>query len=35
MKKLKPQRTDFEQIGQYLSGTERKLASAEKILKVD
>ncbi|MCI0622779.1 MAG: HEPN domain-containing protein [Acidobacteria bacterium] len=35
MKKLKPQRTDFEQISQYLAGAEKKLASAKKILSVD
>jgi uncharacterized protein (UPF0332 family) len=35
MKKLKPQAPDFRQIAGFLSGAERKLLAAKKILRVD
>ena len=35
MTKLKPQKIDFAQIGQYLAGAEKKLAAAEKLLAID
>ena len=35
MKKLKPQKIDAVQIGQYLASAEKKLAAAEKLLGID
>jgi uncharacterized protein (UPF0332 family) len=35
MKRLKPQTVNFEQISQFLSGAEKKLASARKVFAVD
>ncbi len=35
MKKLKSQTVNFEQIGQFLAGAEKKLASARKVFAVD
>jgi len=35
VKKLKPQRIDFEQIGRFLAGAEKKLAAARKNLEID
>jgi uncharacterized protein (UPF0332 family) len=35
MSKLKPQKIDFNQIGKYLAGAERKLSAAEKVLSID
>jgi uncharacterized protein (UPF0332 family) len=35
MKKLRSQHIDFEQISRFLSGAEKKLASAKKILALD
>jgi hypothetical protein len=32
MKKLKPQRVDFEQIGRFLASAEKKLVAAQKTL---
>ena len=35
MKKLRPQRTDFERIARYLAGAEKKLQAARKVLIID
>jgi len=35
MKKLKPQRVDWEQIDRFLQSAEKKLVSARKILAFD
>jgi uncharacterized protein (UPF0332 family) len=35
MKKLKPQRVDFEQIGRFLASAAKKLAAAKKTLAID
>jgi hypothetical protein len=35
MRKLRPQKPDFDQIAKYLAGTRRKLESARKTLVID
>ncbi len=35
MKKLKPQRADFAQIGRFLAGASKKLTAAKRILEID
>jgi uncharacterized protein (UPF0332 family) len=35
VKKLKPQQVNFEQIGRFLAGAEKKLAAAKKTLEID
>jgi len=35
MKKLKPQRIDFQQIGRFIAGGEKKLAAGKRALAID